>query len=130
MDDGKKRAQVIMITSSIPGEGKSTVSLNLAHSLAQLERVLLIDCDMRKPTIAKALELPKDEPGLSSLITNTADAQRAIKRGVITEGLDVITSGPMPDQPLELLSSMRTTIVSLLTVLQYKRYLMRWLSAK
>ena len=54
---GQKEGEgkVIMITSSVPGEGKSTASINLAYSLARMERVLLIDCDMRRPTIAKSI---------------------------------------------------------------------------
>ncbi len=107
MDDGAQGRKVIMVTSSVPGEGKSTASINLAYSLAQLERVLLIDCDMRRPTIAKAASFDKSIPGLSSLITNTAPAKDCIKRGVFDGVVDILPSGPIPDQPLELLSSKR-----------------------
>jgi len=106
LDDGGHHRRVILVTSSVPGEGKSTTSLNLAYSLSQMERTLLIDCDLRRPTIAKAINLPKDHPGLSSMIAGTIPAKECIQRGAI-EGLDVICSGPMPDQPLELLSSAR-----------------------
>jgi len=107
MEDGEAGRKIIMVTSSIPGEGKSTASINLAHSLAQLERVLLVDCDMRRPTIAKAAGLDKNAPGLSSLITNTASARHCIVRGAFGGAVDVLPSGPIPDQPLELLSSKR-----------------------
>ncbi len=107
MEDGEAGRKVIMVTSSIPGEGKSTASINLAHSLAQLERVLLIDCDMRRPTVAKAAGLDKNTPGLSSLITNTASARDCIIRGAFGGAVDILPSGPIPDQPLELLSSKR-----------------------
>jgi len=108
LDDGGNHRRVILVTSSVPGEGKSTTSLNLAYSLAQMERTILIDCDLRRPTIAKAINLPKDHPGLSSMIAGTVPARECIQRGAIGE-LDIICSGPMPDQPLELLSSARFT---------------------
>ncbi len=107
MDDGDVPRKIIMVTSSVPGEGKSTVSINLSYSLGQLERVLLIDCDMRRPTVAKAAGFDKNIPGLSSLITGTASARDCIKRGVFENSVDILPSGPIPDQPLELLSSKR-----------------------
>jgi len=107
MHDGEKGRKVIMITSSVPGEGKSTASINLAYSLAQIERVLLIDCDMRRPTVAKAAGFEKNIPGLSSLITGAAPARDCIIRGAFGGSMDILPSGPIPDQPLELLSSTR-----------------------
>jgi len=107
MDDGERTRKVIVVTSSVPGEGKSTAAINLAYSLAQLERVLLVDCDMRRPTVAKAAGFDKNVPGLSNLITNTAPARECIKRGVFDGSVDIVPSGPIPDQPLELLSSLR-----------------------
>ena len=107
LDDGAEGRQVVVVTSSIPGEGKSTASINLAHSLGQLERVLLIDCDMRRPTIAKAAGLDRDTEGLANLIAGTASARHCIRRGVWGGGVDILPSGPTPDQPLELLSSKR-----------------------
>lgn len=107
LDDGAKPRKVIVITSSVPGEGKSTASINLAYSLAQLERVLLIDADMRRPTIAKAAGFDKGIPGLSNLITQTVPAAQCIVRGVFGGAFDILPSGPMPEQPLELLSSKR-----------------------
>ena len=107
MDDRKKPKKVLAVTSSVPGEGKSSTSINLAYSFAQLERVLLIDCDMRRPTIAKAAGLDKNAPGLSSLISKAAPASQCITRGVFGGAVDVLPSGPIPDQPLELLSSKR-----------------------
>lgn len=107
MDDGKVPRKVMAVTSSVPGEGKSSTSINLAYSFGQLERVLLIDCDLRRPTVAKAAGLAKKSPGLSSLITRTAPASECIKRGAFGGAVDVLPSGPIPDQPLELLSSRR-----------------------
>ena len=107
IDDGEAARKIITITSSVPGEGKSTAAINLAFSLSQLERVLLIDCDMRRPTIAKAAGFDKNIPGLSNLITRTAAASQCIKRGVFDGHVDILPSGPIPEQPLELLSSKR-----------------------
>jgi len=107
MTDDEDRRQVVMVTSSVPGEGKSTAAINLAYSLAQLERVLLIDCDMRRPTVGKAADLGKDEPGLGNLIVGSASARDCIKRGVFGGAVDILPSGAIPDQPLELLASRR-----------------------
>ena len=107
LDDGAAGRQIVVVTSSIPGEGKSTASINLAYSLGQLERVLLIDCDMRRPTIAKAAGLERDAVGLANLIAGTSSARECIRRGVWSGTVDVLPSGPVPDQPLELLSSKR-----------------------
>ncbi len=107
MGDGKEGRKIITVTSSVPGEGKSTTSINLAYSLSQMERVLLIDCDMRRPTVAKAAGFEKNVSGLSSLIANTAPAKECIKRGAFDGALDILPSGPIPEQPLELLASKR-----------------------
>ena len=107
MDDRKNLKKVLAVTSSVPGEGKSSTSINLAFSFGQLERVLLIDCDMRRPTIAKAAGLEKNAPGLSSLISKAAPASQCITRGAFGGSVDILPSGPIPDQPLELLSSKR-----------------------
>ena len=107
LDDGAAPRKVIVVTSSVPGEGKSTASINIAYSLGQLERVLLIDCDMRRPTVAKAAGMDKNVDGLSNLISQTATAQQCIKRGAFGGNIDILPSGPIPDQPLELLSSKR-----------------------
>jgi len=107
LDDGDTPRKVIVITSSVPGEGKSTASINLAFSLAQMERVLLIDCDMRRPTIAKAAGFDRNVAGLSNLITQSASAKQCIIRGAFGGNIDILPSGPLPEQPLELLSSKR-----------------------
>jgi len=99
--------QVVMVTSSVPGEGKSTASLNLAYSLAQLERVLIIDCDLRRPTMGKAAGFERTEAGLSDLISGSAHARNCIKRGQFNGAMDILPAGRPVDQPLELLSSKR-----------------------
>ncbi len=107
--DGDEDRKVIMVTSSKPGEGKSTTSLNLAYSLSKIERVLLIDCDLRKPTVAKSVIADAKrramQPGLSELIAGTAQAKQCIIRGAFDQHLDVLPAGQLPERPLELISS-------------------------
>lgn len=107
-EDDENR-KVIMVTSSKPGEGKSTTSLNLAYSLSKIERVLLIDCDLRKPTVAKTVisdaRARANHVGLSELISGAAPAKQCIIRGAFNQQLDVLPSGQLPERPLELLSS-------------------------
>ena len=106
INDGDRPTKVIMVTSSVPGEGKSTTSINLAYSLSKLEKVLLIDCDMRRPTIAKAINLDAKAEGLSNLIADPSSAKNCIRRRAM-DTLDVLPSGQLPLQPLELLASNR-----------------------
>lgn len=96
--------KLMVITSSIPGEGKSTVSVNLAFALGQMERVLLIDADLRRPTLAKSFEFPVGTPGLANLIAGTARLEECIQQ---VDGIDMICAGTVPPNPLELLSSPR-----------------------
>ena len=99
-----KPHKTIMMTSSVPSEGKSTSAINLAVALGQMERVLLIDADMRKPTIAKVLNLPPNSPGLSNLVAGTATQEDCILH-MEDANIDVLTSGLIPPNPSELLSS-------------------------
>ena len=107
MRSQEQNTQTIMITSSIPGEGKSTTSINLAYAFGQMERVLLIDCDMRRPTVATAAGMTRDTPGLSNLISRTHPARLCIQKDAFGGAMDIITAGPMPENPLEILSSER-----------------------
>jgi capsular exopolysaccharide synthesis family protein len=100
----EKPQQVIVITSSLPGEGKTTVSINLAQAMGQMEKVLLIDADLRRPSLAKNLGLSPQSPGLSNLIAGTATFEECRKS---VDGIDVICAGTATDRPLELLSSPR-----------------------
>lgn len=98
---------VIGVSSALAGEGKSLSSVNLAFSLAQLnKRVLLIDCDMRRPSLATKLPISK-VPGLSNCLTGQCDISRIIQQCVADEynTFDVISSGDNPPNPIELLSS-------------------------
>jgi len=96
----------LLVTSSQPGEGKTTVSANLAISLAQLEqRVLLVDADLRRPCLHKVFEL-KENPGLVGYLTGQQEWRAAVEPTQIAT-LDVIASGPIPPNPADLLSSER-----------------------
>ena len=99
--------RILMVTSAVPGEGKTTTALNLASALAQLEnKVLLLDADMRKPSIAAKLGLDARARGLSELTAGTVPAKECVHPTGIP-GLDVIPAGVIPPNPQELLSSKR-----------------------
>lgn len=87
-----------LITSAVADEGKSTVISNLAIVLAQKEKsVLIVDCDMRKPTIQTLFSLPgKDVTGLSNLLRGECQAQDVIRRSE-KFGVSLVTSGPCVD---------------------------------
>ena len=105
-----QKHRVISLTSCGPGEGKSTTSLNLAVVLAtQAKRVLLIDADLRKPTIAQRLKLPPTEqPGLSRFLSDsTISPEDCIQRVPEVTGLDVIPVQEVPPFPSELLGQGR-----------------------
>lgn len=107
--------QVLAVTSSIPEEGKSTVSSNLSFACRQLETVLLIDADMRKPTIAKRFGLPAFQPGLANYLAETETLEDCIVHDE-QSGIDIMPAGTIPLNPLELLSSPR--VAALLTELR------------
>jgi capsular exopolysaccharide synthesis family protein len=98
--------KITVITSSVPNEGKSTVSLNLAEAIGQMEKVLLIDADMRRPTLAKTIGLARTAPGLSNLVAGTAEFKECVHK-LDNSTVDVLTAGVVPGNPLELLSSKR-----------------------
>lgn len=96
--------KTLLITSSVQQEGKSTVSANLAIVYAQNNtRVLLIDADMRKPTVHNTFGL-KNVMGLSTLMTKQSNLSQSIQKTKVP-GLDIITSGTVPPNPSELLDS-------------------------
>ena len=113
LDDDKK---ITVITSSVPNEGKTTVSINLAMALAQTEKVLLIDADMRRPSIANACAF-KSKNGLSTLVAGTSSIQDCIHPFEQWK-LDILPSGVVPPNPQELLTSKR--FARLLEVLSQK----------
>ncbi|MBL6985400.1 MAG: polysaccharide biosynthesis tyrosine autokinase, partial [Candidatus Thioglobus sp.] len=93
---------IVMITGPAPGVGKSFVSTNFAHVVAQAnQKVLLIDADMRKGHINKEYDITRG-PGLSELITGEVDKAVAVRSSGF-ENVDVLTTGNMPPNPSELL---------------------------
>lgn len=99
-----KPLKTILITSSTPGEGKSTNAANLGVVFAQEDkRVLIIDADMRKPTLHHTFKT-FNKVGLSNILARKSELHDAVQETFIV-GLDVITSGPIPPNPAELLSS-------------------------
>lgn len=106
-----EEVKAMMITSSVPGEGKSFVAANLAASFAQYnERVLLIDCDLRKGRQRKIFEIPEDkERGLSNLLIDKdwESIYPSYINKTKVKNLFVIPTGPFPPNPSELLASKR-----------------------
>lgn len=104
----RKAPRTIMVTSAVPDEGKSFVAANLAvtYALSLDEHVLLMDCDLRLPTVHKVFGLPDNCDGLSDILAGTIDIPKGIhKTGV--EKLNIIPGGRIPNNPTELLSSAR-----------------------
>ena len=96
--------KVLVVTSSVPGEGKTTFAMNLAFAHAQTKKVLLIDADMRRPSVAKTLGFEKGTSGLSEYITGAAAASQVIVPIEDTEAM-LLPAGHIPPNPLELLLS-------------------------
>lgn len=99
----------LVVTSALAGEGKSTIILGLAISAARLhQRVLLIDADLRRPSLHKLLNLP-NEQGLSTLLTSHAALPQRMHApdSDFRSNISVITAGPTPSDPAKLLSSQR-----------------------
>lgn len=100
--------RTLVVTSARPGEGKTTSALNLAVSMAQAgKKVLLVDADMRRPRLHRLLELD-DRRGLSHYLTGTQGFEDVVQKTGV-HGLEAIVCGPRPPNPAELLSSQRDT---------------------
>jgi capsular exopolysaccharide synthesis family protein len=98
--------RTLLVTSAQPAEGKTTVSTNLAISCAQLgQRVLLIDADLRRPTIHRVFKIPSS-PGLVNYLAGLSDWSDVVSASSVA-GLDIMPSGPISPNPVELLSSER-----------------------
>ncbi len=98
--------KILLITSSLPGEGKTTLATNLALAHSQTKRTLLIDADMRRPQVGKRLGLPGSSKGLSDFVAGTAGMDDCVHL-VSGTSLHVMPVGHVPPNPLELLLSQR-----------------------
>lgn len=98
--------RTLLVTSSVPGEGKTTFSINLAVAHAHTKKTLLIDADMRRPAVSKGLDIPVGAKGLSNFVAGTATLQECL---IPMEGtsLMLMPAGNVPPNPLELLLSQR-----------------------
>ena len=106
-DEGHR---VIAFTSAEPHDGKTTNAINFAISLAQIDKkVLLIDCDLRKPMVAKMLDIP-GEPGLSDMVSGQGRARDGM-RHLDAYGIDVIPAGTLTPDPTLLLQSSRMKMI-------------------
>ena len=105
---GENDCRIIGLSSALSGEGKSLSSVNLAHTLSQLDkRVLLIDCDMRRPSLSAKLPIQKT-PGLSNYLAGQSKLDELFQHCGIQgdeEAFQVVAAGRNPPNPVELLSS-------------------------
>ena len=104
MSTEEEPIRTILFSSAGPSEGKSTTAVNFAVMLAQQgQRVLLIDADLRRPALHRAMDVLR-EPGLTNLLVGDAEPREAIRPNVLPN-LDMLPSGPFPPNPSELLNS-------------------------
>lgn len=106
----EKNCRIIGVSSSAPSDGKSLTALNLAYSLAQLgKRTLVIDCDMRRPSVHAKLGM-NQTPGLSNLLTEINSLGTALQKYIPkdeSKSFEVLSAGDIPPNPSELLNSRR-----------------------
>jgi capsular exopolysaccharide synthesis family protein len=99
--------KTMLVTSASPEEGKSTVLANLAVATAQTGRkVILVDCDLRRPTLHSIFNL-KNDVGLTTMVVDDVAMESPPLQDTGVEGLQLVSSGPLPPNPSELLSSRR-----------------------
>lgn len=104
-DDGL--GKVIGVTSALQSEGKSTTAANIAYALAQeQEKVMLLEGDLRRPTVASKLGLAR-RPGLTNLLVNRESGNEVVQQSPHAPNVDVICCGDIPPNPSELLGSGR-----------------------
>jgi capsular exopolysaccharide synthesis family protein len=102
-----KSLQTILVTSANPSEGKSTIAVNYALAVSQSgKKTLLLDADMRRPSIHKFFEIP-NRVGLSELLRSDLDLKRVLRGFESSYDFSVITSGYLPPDPSKLLGSKR-----------------------
>jgi succinoglycan biosynthesis transport protein ExoP len=95
---------LVQVTSPNPGDGKSTLAANLAITIAQTgKRVVLVDCDFRKPRVHKLFAIPGDKPGVAAVMDGDATLAEATQTCEVP-GLSLLPCGPRPDRPGDLLT--------------------------
>lgn len=100
-----KEKQVILVTSCVSGEGKSNTVFNLALSLAELgEKVMIVDCDLRKSVMMRRVEQGKVDKGLTHYLSGQNNLVDVVY-GTNVKNLHMVFAGPVPPNPTELLSS-------------------------
>ncbi|WP_314426957.1 CpsD/CapB family tyrosine-protein kinase, partial [Leuconostoc lactis] len=105
----KGNVKTLLVSSALPSEGKSTITANLAVVYAQQgKRVLLVDTDLRRPTVARTFGVT-DNHGLTNYLADVNSDAGSIIRHTKMATLDVVASGPVPPNPAELLASSRMT---------------------
>ena len=103
----EKPCRILGVTSSVRGEGKSTTSVNLAYTIAQAgKKTLLIDADMRLPSVASKLGIP-GTPGLSNLLAGLSSENEAMHKSEYFDNWYILPAGVIPPNPSELLGSER-----------------------
>ena len=100
-----KDSKCIGVVSPERGDGKSSVSINLAISFAQInKKVTIVDCDLRLPTIASKLGI-EAKPGLSNFLSGNQDSEQPLIRRSSEYGIDIMTAGDIPPDPTALITS-------------------------
>lgn len=107
-ENSEDSKNIIGITSAQPSEGKSTITINLAYSLAELGKsVILLDCDLRRPSIHTNIKVPQS-PGLTEVMNGSVNLSNVVSRyksSTDNTYFDLIASGELPDNPSEILGS-------------------------
>ncbi|WP_203342762.1 GumC family protein [Vibrio diabolicus] len=100
------KQKILPFTSAIPEEGKTSTSINMAVSFSKMEKVLIIDCDLRRPSIAKRFGIAESSPGLTHILTMDTPIKDCVTH-IEEANLDVLPAGLIPPNPQELLASER-----------------------
>ncbi|GLS84599.1 GumC family protein [Paraferrimonas haliotis] len=112
--------KVVLVTSTVPSEGKSTCSTSLAFALSSLEKTLLIDADLRKPSLGTKFKFSGFQPGLANLIAGTHDLEDCLVHDRRSE-LDILPAGLIPPNPLDLFVSKRFEQILAMLKTKYDR---------